>query len=58
MFIVTLLLNKVMVGVHTEETFKTFKTFNDSTISKLTDKMRHLNANFKRLRSNIQVRKK
>ena len=55
MFIATLLLNKVMVGVHTEETFK---TFNDSTISKLTDKMRHLNANFKRLRSNIQVRKK
>ena len=34
------------------------KKLTDSTISKLTDKIRNLNANFKRLESNVQVCKK
>ena len=59
-----------MAGVYTEETFKplTFpniidlflkmKKHTDSKISKLTDKIRNLNANFKRLESDVQVCKK
>ena len=69
-FIVTLLLNKVMAGVYTEETFKLLtqphiidlfvkmKKDTDGTISKLTDEIRNLNANFKRLESDVQVCKK
>ena len=59
-----------MTGVYTEETFKPLtqphtidlflkmKKHTDSTTSKLTDKMRNLNANFKRLESNVQVCKR
>ena len=69
-FIVTLLLNKVMASVYTEETFKLLtqphiidlfvkmKKDTDGTISKLTDEIRNLNANFKRLESDVQVCKK
>ena len=59
-----------MAGVYTEETFKPLiqphiidlflkmKKHSDSTTTKLTDKIRNLNANFKRLESDIQVCKK
>ena len=59
-----------MAGVYTEETFKPLiqphivdlflemKKHSDSTTSKLTDEIRNLNANFKRLESDIQVCKK
>ena len=59
-----------MAGVYTEETFKpltyphiidSFRKMNkhtDSTISKLTDKIKNLNANFKRLESDVQDFKK
>ena len=55
-----------MAGDYTEETFKPLtqphiidlflkmKKHTDSTISKLTDKIRNLNANFKRLESDVQ----
>ena len=68
--LLTLLLNKVMAGVYKEETFKPFtqplfidlflkmKKHTDSAISKLTDKIRNLNANFKRLESDVQVCKR
>ena len=66
-FIVTLLLKKVMAGVYTEETFKPLtqpniidlflkmKKHTDRTISKLNDKIRNLNANFKSLELDVQV---
>ena len=69
-FIVTLLLNKVMAGVYTEETFKPLtqphiidlflkmKKHTDSTMSKLTDKIRNLTANFKTLELDVQICKK
>ena len=56
-----------MTGVYTEETFKPFikphiidlflkmQKHTNSTISKLTDKIRNLNAKFKRLGSDFQV---
>ena len=59
-----------MAGVYTEETFKPLtypniidlflkmKKHTGSKISKLTDKIRNLNANFKRLESDVQVCKK
>ena len=54
-----------MAGVYTEETFKPFikphiidlfrkmQKHTNSTISKLTDKIKNLNANFKRLESDV-----
>ena len=59
-----------MADVYTEETFKPLtspyvfdlflkmKKHTDSTIPKLTDKIRNLNGNFKRLESDVQVCKK
>ena len=59
-----------MAGVYTEETFKPLtqphiidlflkmKKHTDSTISKLTDKIRNLNANFKRFKLDVKVCKK
>ena len=59
-----------MAGVYTEETFKPLtqphtidlflkmKKHTDSTISKLNDKIRNLNANFKGLEFDVQVCRK
>ena len=60
-------MNEDRTGVYTEETFKPFikphiidlflkmQKHTNSTISKLTDKIRNLNAKFKRLGSDVQV---
>ena len=68
--IVTLLLTEVMLGVYTEETFNSLtkrhiidlflkiQKHTNSTICKLTDEIRNLNVNFKRLESDIQACKK
>ena len=65
--IVTSLLTEVILGVYTEETFNSLtkrhmidlflkiQKQTNSTICKLTDEIRYLNANFKRLESNIQA---
>ena len=59
-----------MTGIYTEETFKTFikptiidlflkrQKHTNSTMSNLNDKIRNLNAKFKRLGSDVQVCKK
>ena len=59
-----------MTGVYIEETFESLtkpriidlflkmQKQTNSTISKLTDDIRNLNANFKGLESDVQVRKK
>ena len=59
-----------MTGVYIEETFESLtkpriidlflkmQRHTNSTISKLTDDIRNLNANFKGLESDVQVRKK
>ena len=59
-----------MTGVYTEETFEsltkphiialflTMQKHTNSTISKLTDGIRNLNANFERLESDVKVCKK
>ena len=68
--IVTLLLTDVMTGVYTEDTLKflakpqiidlflKMQEHTNSTISKLTDEIGNLNANFKRLESDVEVGKK
>ena len=59
-----------MTGVYTEETFEsltkphiialflTMQKHTNSTISKLTDGIRNLNANFKKLKSDVQFLQK
>ena len=65
-----MLLTEVMTGVYIEKTFESLskpriidlflkmQKQTNSTISKLTDDIRNLNANFKGLESDVQVRKK
>ena len=64
------MLTEVMTGVYIEETFESLtklriidlflkmKKQTNGTVSKLTDDIRNLNANFKGLESDVQVRKK
>ena len=63
-------MTEVILGVYTEETFNSLtkrhiidlflkiQKHTNSTICKLTDEIRNLNANFKRLESDIQACKK